>query len=181
MDKSGVNHLVLEARALKKYFPIKTSFLRIVKGYVKAVDDVTISVRRGETFGLVGESGCGKTTLGRCILRARNAKRDIVRLPNEGEKSRQRDRWFRGCSLALFLFLSRFLLPAAKALSMVFPRLIELNTVFVQVFGDFRPVVRDIASQCGPLDSLPVKEVSQPLRVSGGVCAHQCRAAGREE
>ena len=77
MDATGGNHLMLEARGLKMYFPIKTSFLRRVKGYVKAVDDVTISVRRGETLGLVGESGCGKTTLGRCILRAIE--------PSEGE------------------------------------------------------------------------------------------------
>jgi peptide/nickel transport system ATP-binding protein len=62
--------LILEVRSLKKYFPIKTTFLRRVIGYVKAVDDVDLIVRRGETLGLVGESGCGKTTLGRCVLRS---------------------------------------------------------------------------------------------------------------
>ncbi len=64
------NNLVLEVKSLKKYFPIKTGFLKKTSGYVKAVDDVDLYVRRGETLGLVGESGCGKTTLGRCILRA---------------------------------------------------------------------------------------------------------------
>ncbi|MFN8447758.1 MAG: oligopeptide/dipeptide ABC transporter ATP-binding protein [Anaerolineae bacterium] len=52
------------------YFPIRQGFFSQVKGYVKAVDDVSFDVRRGETLGLVGESGCGKTTIGRCILRA---------------------------------------------------------------------------------------------------------------
>lgn len=61
---------VLELRNLKKYFPIEKGFLRKVVGHVRAVDDVSFDVPRGETLGVVGESGCGKTTLGRCILRA---------------------------------------------------------------------------------------------------------------
>lgn len=62
--------LLLEVRNLKKYFPIEQGFLRRVVGHVRAVDDVSLSVPEGKTLGLVGESGCGKTTLGRCILRA---------------------------------------------------------------------------------------------------------------
>jgi peptide/nickel transport system ATP-binding protein len=62
--------LLLEIKGLRKYFPIRTGFLRTLKGYVRAVDDVDLFIGRGETFGLVGESGCGKTTLGRCVLRA---------------------------------------------------------------------------------------------------------------
>jgi oligopeptide transport system ATP-binding protein len=54
---------------LKMYFPVGSGFLsRKPVGYVKAVDDVSFTVKRGETLGLVGESGCGKTTTGRCIL-----------------------------------------------------------------------------------------------------------------
>ncbi|MCY9669187.1 ABC transporter ATP-binding protein [Paenibacillus alginolyticus] len=61
---------VLEVQSMKKYFAIKKGFLQKTVGYVKAVDDVHFYIRPGETFGLVGESGCGKTTLGRCTLRA---------------------------------------------------------------------------------------------------------------
>ena len=61
---------LLEVKNLKKYFPIKQGFLveRVV-GFVKAVDDVSFSVDRGKTIGIVGESGCGKTTIGKSIIR----------------------------------------------------------------------------------------------------------------
>ena len=61
--------IILEVKNLKMYFPVGSGFLsRKPVGYVKAVDDVSFTVKRGETLGLVGESGCGKTTTGRCIL-----------------------------------------------------------------------------------------------------------------
>src|ERR1700760_925758 len=61
---------LLDVRGLRKYFPIAKGMLRRVTGHVRAVDDVSFSVQEGETLGLVGESGCGKTTTARCILRA---------------------------------------------------------------------------------------------------------------
>ena len=61
---------LLEIVHLRKYFPIYKGFSRRVTGQVRAVDDVGFSVAEGETLGLVGESGCGKTTVARCILRA---------------------------------------------------------------------------------------------------------------
>lgn len=60
---------LLEVRGLKKYFPIKKGLFSKTIGYVKAVDDVSFNIKKGETLGLVGESGCGKTTVGRTILR----------------------------------------------------------------------------------------------------------------
>src|ERR671920_1125059 len=68
--KRNGDDALLELRDLKMHFPIKQGFLSRTVGHVKAVDDVDLKIRRGETLGLVGESGCGKTTLGRCILRA---------------------------------------------------------------------------------------------------------------
>jgi peptide/nickel transport system ATP-binding protein len=60
---------ILMVNGLKKYFPIKGGMISKTVGYVKAVDGVTFNLKRGQTMGLVGESGCGKTTTGRAILR----------------------------------------------------------------------------------------------------------------
>ena len=61
--------ILLEVNNLKTWFPIRRGLLQRTVGHVKAVDDVSFHVRRGETLGLVGESGCGKTTVGRTLLR----------------------------------------------------------------------------------------------------------------
>jgi oligopeptide/dipeptide ABC transporter ATP-binding protein len=62
--------ILLEVKDLKMHFPIQRGLLRRVVGHVRAVDGVSFTIRQGETLGLVGESGCGKTTAGRLILRA---------------------------------------------------------------------------------------------------------------
>lgn len=67
MAGNSLDSNLLVVKNLKKYFPLKGLFF--TKGYVKAVDNVNFEIKRGETFGLVGESGCGKTTVGRTILR----------------------------------------------------------------------------------------------------------------
>ncbi|MCB0139785.1 MAG: ABC transporter ATP-binding protein, partial [Caldilineaceae bacterium] len=60
---------MLEIQGLKKYFPVQQGLLRRTAGYIKAVDNVSFGVKSGETLGVVGESGCGKTTLGRCLVK----------------------------------------------------------------------------------------------------------------
>ncbi len=65
---------ILEVNGLKKYFPIKGGFFNSVIGQVKALDGISFHIKRGTTMGLVGESGCGKTTAGRTILRLNGGK-----------------------------------------------------------------------------------------------------------
>src|SRR5256886_16266661 len=70
-DSSNIrDDALLEVKRLKKYFPIRRGLLRKVVGQIRAVDDVSFFARPGETLSLVGESGCGKTTTPRCVLRA---------------------------------------------------------------------------------------------------------------
>jgi peptide/nickel transport system ATP-binding protein len=67
--QSKTDNILLDVKGLKKFFPIQKGLLRRTVGNVKAVDDVSFFVREGETLGLVGESGCGKSTAGRSIIR----------------------------------------------------------------------------------------------------------------
>lgn len=86
-----VNSVILKVRSLKTWFPVHKGLLKRVSAYIRAVDNVDIDLRRGATLALVGESGCGKTTLGESILRlGRNTTgqvifqdRDIMKLKND--------------------------------------------------------------------------------------------------
>ena len=119
--------ILLEVNNLKKYYPIQKGFFRRVVGQVRAVDGVSFFIREGETLGLVGESGCGKTTTGRCILRACE--------PTEGAV------WFRKNGEMVNVFQ----VPAKemKALRR------EMQTIFQDPFSSLNPrmTVMDIVSE----------------------------------
>ncbi len=100
---------ILEVRDLKKYFPIRKGLLRSVVGQVRAVDGVSFELARGETLALVGESGCGKTTVSRCILRALAPSAGEIRFAGAG-----------GPPVDLARLKRRALKPYRRHLQMVF-------------------------------------------------------------
>jgi oligopeptide transport system ATP-binding protein len=90
---------ILEVRGLTKWFPVRSGFFQRTVAHVRAVDGVDLTMREGETLGLVGESGCGKTTLGRSLLRLVEPSsgqilfkgEDVTRLPRSQLRRRRRD------------------------------------------------------------------------------------------
>ncbi len=98
VQKDFTGEALLEVKGLKKYFPLKKSFFGKSLSYIKAVDNVSFEVHKASTLGLVGESGCGKTTLGRTILRLIQAsegqilynKTDILQLDSKKLKAMRR-------------------------------------------------------------------------------------------
>lgn len=107
--KNGAGNALLTVNDLKMHFPIRRGFARRVVGYVKAVDGVNFAVQPGETLALVGESGCGKTTIGRCLVRAYT--------PTDGEVL-YRNR--AGRTVDLTELNSRELKPYRRELRMIF-------------------------------------------------------------
>jgi len=105
--------ILLEVKNLKMYFPVTRGILRHKVAEVKAVDDVSFKLKRGETLGLVGESGCGKTTTGRCILR--------LYLPTSGQI------FFEGQDIST--------LPEAK----IRPLRRKMSLIFQDPFGSLDP------------------------------------------
>jgi len=87
VESTNGKPIILEVNNLRKFFPIKKGFLKREVGQVRAVDGVSFFINEGETLGLVGESGCGKTTTARCILRAIDPTEGEIRFLNSsGEK-----------------------------------------------------------------------------------------------
>ena len=82
---------LVEVERLKVHFPILSGIFQTESGRVRAVDDISFEIKKGETFGLVGESGCGKSTTGRAVIRLRNPTEGIVRFGGQDLMSLKRD------------------------------------------------------------------------------------------
>jgi peptide/nickel transport system ATP-binding protein len=85
LQATNQQNLLLDVRNLIMHFPIQQGFFKKTVGHVRAVDGISFFIREGETLGLVGESGCGKTTAGRCILRAYQPTAGEVLFRKNGE------------------------------------------------------------------------------------------------
>jgi len=104
---------ILEVRNLRKYFPIQKGLFKRDTGWVKAVDDVSFRIGRGETVGLVGETGCGKTTLGRCVMRLYRPLAGEILYQYEAENGRKAE-------VDLALLSNSELRPLRRDIQMIF-------------------------------------------------------------
>ncbi len=86
MTQNQSQQPLLTVEHLSKFFPVVSGFMRKVQGTVRAVDDVSFTIRAGETLGMVGESGCGKSTIGKTILRAYELTGGVVRYRFDDEE-----------------------------------------------------------------------------------------------
>jgi oligopeptide/dipeptide ABC transporter ATP-binding protein len=159
---------LLEVQGLRKYFPIRKGLLRRLVGQVRAVDGVSFTVRKGETLALVGESGCGKTTVSRCILRALTPSGGAIRFSIGGR------------SVDLATLRRRQLRPLRRHMQMVFqdpysslnPRMVVGNIIgeplLINGMGDQAERRRRVA-ELMDLVQLPAATVNRyPHAFSGG-------------
>ncbi|MCR5173795.1 MAG: ABC transporter ATP-binding protein [Oscillospiraceae bacterium] len=147
-DTGDQAEYLLEVRNLKKYFPIKGGFIGHTVGQVKAVDGVSFRIKRGTTMGLVGESGCGKSTVGRTILRLHDKTAGDVLFNGQEifDLSKQELRKLRPKIQIIFQDPYSSLSPRLPVGEIIGEAVREHNVVPKEDFDDY---ITDIMKKCG--------------------------------
>ena len=163
---------ILQVNGLKKHFPIKGGMIGKTTGYVKAVDGVTFNLKRGTTMGLVGESGCGKTTVGRTILRLHDKSGGQVLFNGQEihDLSKAEMRALRPKMQIIFQDPYSSLSPRLPIGEIVGEAVREHNIVPKEEFNDY---IDEIMSECG---LQPYHRDRYPHEFSGGQRQRICIA-----
>jgi len=164
---------LLRVKGLKKYFPIKSGLTQKTVGFVKAVDQIDFDINEGETFGLVGESGCGKSTTGRTLLKLLSATEGEVLFQGESVHtlSKKKLRAFRTQAQIIFQDPFSSLNPRMTVGEIVGEALLEHG--IAKNRADQEKMVIDIIEKCG-LSAYHIKRY--PHEFSGGQRQRICIA-----
>jgi oligopeptide/dipeptide ABC transporter ATP-binding protein len=170
---SAQGDMMVEVKGLKKYFPIKAGVIRKTVGHVKAVDGVSFQIGRGEVLGLVGESGCGKTTIGRTLLRLCEATEGDVRINGRDvfDQKKQALRRMRQDMQIIFQDPYSSLNPRLTVGEIVGEALMEHK--IVRTHKEMNDRVTEMLSKCG-LNDYHIKRY--PHEFSGGQRQRICIA-----
>jgi len=163
---------VLEVKNLKKYYPIKAGMFGKVVGYVRAVDGITFNIKRGTTMGLVGESGCGKTTVGKTVLRLHDITDGEVNFEGKNirEIHKKELRLLRPKFQMIFQDPYSSLSPRLPVCEIIGEAVREHNLVPKNEFDDY---IERIMSSCG---LQPYHKDRYPHEFSGGQRQRICIA-----
>ena len=164
---------LVNVRNLKKYFPIKSGVFRKVTGHVKAVDNISFSINRGSTMGLVGESGCGKSTTGRVLLRLLEATEGAVSFGGRDVFGLNK-RELRGLRTKMqFIFQDPFssLNPRLSVNEIVGEAMLQHKIAANR--GDMNKKVVEVIGKCG---LFPDQALRYPHQFSGGQRQRICIA-----
>ena len=164
---------LLEVKNLKKYFPIQAGVIKKTVGHVKAVDDITFKIERGKTMGLVGESGCGKSTTGRTLLRLLKATDGEVRFDGNDmlTMDKKRLREFRTRMQIIFQDPYSSLNPRLPVKDIVGEAMMQHKIVHNK--REMKERVIEIIGKCG---LFPEQALRYPHQFSGGQRQRICIA-----
>lgn len=142
------NDYILEVDGLKKYFPIETNFFGKPKRYLKAVDNVSFKVKRGTALGIVGESGCGKTTLGRTILRLYDVDGGSVKFKGDDITGLKKNKLIKYRTAFQFIFQDPYSsLPPRMTVGSIIGEAVKVHKIVPK--NEIVDYVKEIMRECG--------------------------------
>ena len=142
------NNTILKVTGIKKYFPLETNILGKPLRYLKAVDDITFEVKKGTTLGIVGESGCGKTTLGRTVLKLHESNGGTIEFDGQDITNLKKKEMLRLRTDIQLIFQDPYSsLPPRMTVGNIIAEAVRVHKIVPK--DEVTTYVRDIMKKCG--------------------------------